>query len=221
MSDEKIKVGVVLSGCGFQDGAEIQESVLTLLAIMNSGAEHICFAPDIEQDHVTNHLTGENMEETRNVLVESARITRGNISPLSDFDPAKVDALVFPGGFGGAFNLSSFAKEGADCAVNEEVAKAVRGMVELNKPIGALCITPVFIAKLLEGAELTIGQDQATAEAIEKMGAKHHTTDHGEIVIDKKYKLVTTPCYMLDANVKLVDEGADKLIKAVLDMVGK
>jgi enhancing lycopene biosynthesis protein 2 len=212
------KVGVILSGCGFKDGAEIQESVLTLLAIQKQNAEYLCFAPDIEQHHVTDHLTGENSDESRNVLTESARIARGNISPLSDFKPSDFDALILPGGFGAATNLSTFAFDGGDCTVNEEVAGAIRGMVEQKKPIGALCIAPAIMAKLLDGVELTIGSDEGTAEALRGMGAKHKNADFTEIVIDEKYKLVTTPCYMLDSKVTYIAEGAENLVKAVLAM---
>ena len=218
MSDKKKKVGVVLSGCGFKDGAEIQESVLTLLAIEKQNAEYQCFAPDIKQHHVTDHLTGENSDESRNVLVEAARIARGKILPLTDFNASDFDALIFPGGFGAATNLSTFAFEGADCTVNEEVTKAVSGMVEQKKPIGALCIAPAIMAKLLDGAELTIGSDKGTAEALEKMGAKHKNAGFSDIVIDEKYKLVTTPCYMLDSKVSYIAAGADNLVKAVLAM---
>lgn len=218
MSDKKKKVGVVLSGCGFKDGAEIQESVLTLLAIEKNGAEYSCFAPDIPQHHVTDHLTGETSDESRNVLVESARIARGKISPLTDFNASDFDALIFPGGFGAATNLSTFAFEGADSTVNEEAASAVRGMVEQKKPIGALCIAPAIMAKLLDGAELTIGDDKETAEALEKMGAKHKNAGFSDIVVDEKYKLVTTPCYMLDSKVSYIAAGADNLVKAVLAM---
>ena len=212
------KVSVILSGCGFKDGAEIQESVLTLLAIQKQNAEYQCFAPDIEQHHVTNHLTGKNSDESRNVLVESARIARGKILPLSDFKPADFNALIFPGGFGAALNLSTFGFEGGDCTVNEEVASAIRGMVELKKPLGALCIAPAIMAKLLDGVELTIGSDEGTAKALEGMGAKHKNADFSEIVIDEKYRLVTTPCYMLDSKVTYIAEGAENLVKAVLAM---
>ena len=218
MTDKKKKVGVVLSGCGFKDGAEIQESVSTLLAIEKQNAEYQCFAPDVQQHHVINHLTGEETNESRNVLVEAARIARGKILPLTDFNASDFDALIFPGGFGAAKNLSTFAFDGSDCTVNEEVTKAVRGMVEQKKPIGALCIAPAIMAKLLDGAELTIGDDKGTAEALEKMGAKHKNAGFSDIVIDEKHKLVTTPCYMLDSKVSYIAAGADNLVKAVLAM---
>ena len=219
MNKKAIKIGVVLSGCGFQDGAEIHESVLTLLSIQKNGAEYVCFAPDIPQHHVTNHISGENMNETRNVLTESARIARGKISPLNTFDPAKIDALIFPGGFGAALNLSSFATQGTNCSVNEDVAKAIGSMIEQKKPIGALCISPAIMAKVLKGAELTIGQDKGTAKTLEEMGAKHKTTNPGEIVVDPKFKLVTTPCYMLESTIPQIAEGAERVVKTMIDML--
>jgi len=209
---------VVLSGCGVFDGAEIHEATLTLLAIDRAGAAYEIFAPDIDQHHVVNHLTGEEMNEKRNVLVESARIARGKIKPLNEFDATLFDALVFPGGFGVAKNLSDFAFNGANCIVNTEVAKAVKDMVEFNKPIGALCIAPAIMAQILPGAQLTIGSDEETIKQIQVMGGNHQETDHGEIVIDKKYKLVTTPCYMLDATISQIATGAEKVIGAILAM---
>ncbi|MCW9033059.1 MAG: isoprenoid biosynthesis glyoxalase ElbB [Alphaproteobacteria bacterium] len=213
------KVAVVLSGCGVFDGAEIHESVLTLLALQKQGAAYQCFAPNVDQHHVLNHMTGEEMSETRNVLIESSRIARGDIKDLKEFSAANFDALIFPGGFGAAKNLSSFAFEGADCSVNEDVAQAVKTMLAASKPIGALCIAPAIMAKIIDGPKLTIGQDADTAAALETMGATHKITDHGEVIVDMAHKLVTTPCYMLDANVAQIAEGADNAVKAVLDLV--
>jgi enhancing lycopene biosynthesis protein 2 len=159
------------------------------------------------------------MNETRNVLVESARIARGKISPLSAFSGKDFDALVLPGGFGAAKNLSTFAFDGTDCKINPEVEAAIREMVELGKPIGALCISPVILAKILGDVELTIGQDAGTAEAVVAMGATHTKTTHGEVVVDEKYKVVTTPCYMLDATIDQIGMGADNVIDAVLKLV--
>lgn len=220
MGKDKVKIGVILSGCGFQDGAEIHESVLTLLAIDRAGAEYQCFAPDIDQHHVTNHLTGEATDEKRNVLVESARIARGAIKPLSAFNANDFDALILPGGFGAALNLSTFALDGPDCTVNEDVTSAVRAMVAAGKPIGALCIAPAIMAKLLGTVELTIGSDAATAGALEKLGAKHVNKGPGEIVVDTAHRLVTTPCYMLDSTVSQIAEGAENVVKAVVEMAG-
>ncbi len=212
------KFAVVLSGNGVYDGAEIHEATMTLYAIMKNGGKYEIFAPDIPQHHVINHITGDEMNETRNVLIESARIARGNIKALSEFDAANFDAIIFPGGFGAAKNLSSFAFDGADCTVNADVEKSILAMVQAGKPIGALCISPAIMAKVLQGAELTIGSDKGTAEAIEKMGATHKTTTHGEVVIDEAFKLVTTPCYMLDANILQIADGANNVIKTIMGM---
>ena len=195
------KIAVVLAGNGVFDGAEIHEATLTLLSIARNGAEYQCFAPDINQAHVVNHITGEVMPETRNVLIEAARIARGNIKPLSEYNSSEFDALVFPGGFGVAKNLCTFAFDGVDCKVNSEVEAAIRSTIVAEKPIGALCISPVLIAKVLGDVEVTIGQDKETIDAIETLGATHLKTSHGEIVVDEKYKIVTTPCYMLDATI--------------------
>ncbi len=212
------KIAVVLSGCGVYDGAEIHESTLTMLAIVQQGAEYQCFAPDMDQAHVVNHLTGEEMAEKRNVLVEAARIARGDIKPLSEYNPAEYDAIVFPGGFGAAKNLCTFAFDGPDCSVNSDVETAIRSTVKAEKPVGALCISPAVIAKVLGDVNVTIGQDKETAAAIEKLGATHTTTTHGEIVVDEKYKLVTTPCYMLDATISQIADGANNIVAKILKM---
>ncbi len=217
MKAKKI-IAVVLSGCGVYDGAEIHESVLTLLAIARSGASYQMFAPNIEQYHVINHLTGQPVNEKRNVLVESARIARGDIKSLTEYSPNDFDALMFPGGFGVAKNLSTFAFDGAACTVNEEVEKVIVETNRVGKPIGALCISPVVIAKVFEGAEVTIGNDAGTIQALEEMGAKHRFTTHGEVVVDNKYNVVTTPCYMLDATIDQIATGAENVVKVVLEM---
>lgn len=210
------KFAVVLAGCGVYDGAEIHEATLSMYAIKKQGAEYTLFAPDADQHHVINHLTGEQMNEKRNVLVESARIARGKISPLSEFQPQDFDAILFPGGFGVAKNLCTFAFDGPDCKVNPEVEKAITGMHKAGKPIGALCISPVLLAKILGNVELTIGQDKDTAGAIEKMGGVHKNTDHGQVVIDVKHNLFTTPCYMLDASIVDIADGAENIVRAIL-----
>lgn len=210
------KFAVVLAGCGVYDGAEIHEATLSMYAIKKQGAEYTLFAPDADQHHVINHLTGEQMNEKRNVLVESARIARGKISPLSEFQPQDFDAILFPGGFGVAKNLCTFAFEGPDCKVNPEVEKAITGMHKASKPIGALCISPVLLAKILGNVEPTIGKDKDTAGAIEKMGGVHKNTDHGQVVIDVKHNLFTTPCYMLDASIVDIADGAENIVRAIL-----
>jgi enhancing lycopene biosynthesis protein 2 len=218
---KKHSIAVILSGCGYLDGAEIHEATLTLWAIHKHGADFQCYAPNIDQHHVVNHLTGKEMNERRNVLIESARIARGNVLDLAGFKADSHDALVIPGGYGAAKNLSTYAFDGAACTVNKDVEKAISAMAAQKKPIGALCIAPTALARILPGINITIGQDKGTAENIEKMGAHHTATSHGEIVIDSKNKVVSTPCYMLDARVDQIGEGADKLIGAVLEMIGR
>ncbi len=221
MSDRVLRIGVVLAGCGVYDGAEIHEAVCTLLAISKAGAQALCFAPDVPQAHVINHLTGAETGESRNVLVEAARIARGKIQPLSAFDAGAVDALIFPGGFGAAKNLCDFAVKGADCAVNPDVAAAVAAMRAAGKPIGALCIAPAILAKLLggDGVELTIGDDAGTAAALESMGAAHRVTVAGEVVVDRRLKVATSPCYMLDSSLAEIAQGADNTVKALIELV--
>lgn len=213
------KFAVILSGCGVFDGAEIHEATLTLLAIAQQGASYEIFAPDIDQYHVINHLTHKEMPEKRNVLVESARIARGKIKPLSQFRASDFDAIIFPGGFGAAKNLSTVAFDGPNAKVNPDVEAAVRAMHQAGKPIGALCIAPAIIARILENVEVTIGNDPGTASTIEKMGGKHIKATHGEVVVDKKNKVFTTPCYMLDATIVQTYEGATNVVKEMLKYI--
>ncbi|MEO5337507.1 MAG: isoprenoid biosynthesis glyoxalase ElbB [Magnetospirillum sp. WYHS-4] len=219
MAERKPLVAVVLSGCGVFDGAEIHEAVLSLLALDRRGAAYRCYAPDIDQAQVVDHRTGQPETGKRNVLAESARIARGDIKPLSDLDPGKVDALLFPGGFGVAKNLCGLAFDGAGCEVDPEVVRVVRGAVTAGKPIAALCIAPALMARVLEGAEVTIGHDAATAEAIVAMGGRHKIAGHGEVVVDRRLKLVTTPCYMLDSTIGQIADGADNAVRALLELV--
>lgn len=218
MSNHK-KFAVVLSGCGVYDGAEIHEAVMTLYAITKNGCTYQIFAPDIPQHHVVNHKTGNVMTETRNVLVESARIARGNIKPLSEFNPEFFDALLFPGGFGVAKNLSSWAFDGANCTVIPEVTKVIKDMYSAHKPIGALCISPVLLAKVIGNATITIGKDASTAKALEGIGAKHQQTGHGQVVVDERNMLFTTPCYMLDATIVDIANGAKAIVSEMLKWI--
>ena len=216
----KPKFAVVLSGCGVYDGSEIHEAVLTLLAIDRQGGSYQCFAPNRDQMHVVNHLSGEATGETRNVLVEAARIARGQIKDLASFTPADFDALIFPGGFGAAKNLCSFAVDGPDCTVDPTTEAAIKSMAAAAKPIGALCIAPALIARVLgHGVSLTIGDDAGTAQAVEAMGAKHSNTAAGQVVVDQAAKLVTSPCYMLDSSISQIADGAENTVKALLGLM--
>ncbi len=216
---ENPKFAVVLAGSGVFDGAEIHEATFTLYAILKNGGEYQIFAPNINQHHVVNHITGEEMNETRNVLIESARIARGNIKDLNEFDTNDFDAIIFPGGFGVAKNLCDFAFNGADMKVIPQVETVIKDMAKASKPIGALCISPVVIAKVLDGVDVTIGQDADTASAVEAFGAHHKQTNHGEVVVDTKYKVATTPCYMLDATVMDIHDGANNVVKAMMELL--
>ncbi len=211
------KFAIILSGCGVFDGAEIHEATLTMLSVMKNGATYELFAPDVNQHHVINHLTQEEMNETRNVLVESARIARGNIKNLSDYNAADFDGLIMPGGFGVAKNLSDFAFKGDNCMVIDSVKEALIATHKAQKPIGALCISPAILVKVLNDIKITIGQDKGTAKVIEKMGGEHVTTNHGEVVVDEKNKIFTTPCYMLDATILDIWNGADHIVKSILE----
>jgi enhancing lycopene biosynthesis protein 2 len=218
----KPRVGVILAGCGVYDGSEIHDADLTLLAHDRAGAEAVFLAPNIPQAHVVNHLAGEVAPgETRNVLVEAARIARGKVTDLAKFDATTLDALVLPGGFGAAKNLCDFAFSGADCKVNPDVARVVQAVHQAGKPVGAICIAPVILAKLLgeEKPKITIGSDAGTASAIEKMGGCHVTCPVEGTVIDDEKRLVTTPAYMLANSIAEAASGIEKLVVEVVKMV--
>ncbi|NTV92417.1 MAG: isoprenoid biosynthesis glyoxalase ElbB [Chlorobiaceae bacterium] len=212
------KTGVLLSGCGFLDGSEIQEAVLTLLALDKAGVEAVCLAPDIPQHHVINHCNGQVMPgENRNVLVESARIARGSIINLDCIESLDLDALILPGGYGVAKNLSDYAFKGTSCEVHGGVRAAVQSFYHAGKPLGFICIAPVIAARVLghESIELTIGSDAESAEHIECMGAKHVECPVYNIHISKQGKVVSTPAYMLGPTIGEVAEGIEKLVNAV------
>jgi enhancing lycopene biosynthesis protein 2 len=213
------KVAVILSGCGVYDGAEIYESVITLLRLDQRGAHVQCFAPNIAQLHVINHLTGEEMPESRNVLVESARIARGEVKDIREADAEEFDALIVPGGFGSAKNLSNFAIEGTGCTVQPDVLALTEAFAEAGKPVGLICISPALAAKIYgPGVTCTIGNDADTATALNKMGATHQECAVSDIVEDKARKLVSTPAYMLAQSISEAASGINKLVDRVLEL---
>lgn len=214
------KIAVILSGSGVFDGSEIYESVLTFLRLEHHGAEYQCFAPNIEQMHVINHLTGEVAEgEHRNVLVEAARLARGNIKDLADANADEFDALIIPGGFGAAKNLSDFAIRGADCSLNEHLVRFARAMHQAGKPVGLICIAPAMTPKLLgTGIQCTIGTDEGVAAAITDMGGVHHDCGVDQVVLDHERKVVTTPAYMLAGSITEAASGINKLVDAVINL---
>ena len=211
------RVAVVLSGCGYLDGAEIQESVLTLLALDRAGAEVECFAPDKDQLDVVDHRSGEAMSgESRNVLTESARIARGEIRDVALARAADFDAVILPGGYGAAKNLSSFAVEGPDCSVDPGVERLLREAATAGKPIGLICIAPAIGARLFPDVELTIGSDADTAGALEQMGAHHKSCPVEAFVTDERARVVSCPAYMLGPGIKDVAAGIEGLVAEVL-----
>jgi len=214
------KIGVLLSGCGVFDGSEIHEAVLTLLFLEKAGAEIICMAPDINQPGVINHLTGKESNERRNVLVESARIARGEIKDLKEISASQLDALILPGGFGAAKNLCDFADKGAEAEAHPLVRELLVAMMAAKKPLGGICIAPATLTSALknQGLEVTIGNDVNTAAAIEKMGGRHVQRRVDEIHVDATGRIVTTPAYMLGPGIKDVAEGIEKLVAKVVEL---
>lgn len=213
------KIAVILSGSGVFDGAEIHESVLALHAIEKQGASWHCFAPNIEQLHVINHITGEEMAETRNVLTEAARIARGNIEDVAKLNAEEFDALLLPGGFGAAKNLTDFAVNGAECSINTHVASACRAFAQARKPAGYLCIAPAIIPMIYDnGVKGTIGNDDATASAFNALGGEHITCEVDDIVFDEEHKVLSTPAYMLACNISQAASGIAKLVSKLVEI---
>ncbi|MCW3149520.1 isoprenoid biosynthesis glyoxalase ElbB [Stutzerimonas stutzeri] len=214
------KVAVILSGCGVYDGSEIYESVITLLRLDQRGAQVQCFAPNVAQMHVINHLTGEEMPESRNVLTESARLARGEIKDLREARVEDFDALIMPGGFGAAKNLSTFAMEGAASKVLPEVLSLAQAFAQAGKPIGLMCIAPTMARQIFgAGVVCTLGSDESdAARAVQEMGAEHQPCEVSEIVEDRKHKLVTTPAYMLAQSISEAASGIYKLVDRVLEL---
>jgi COG3155: uncharacterized protein involved in an early stage of isoprenoid biosynthesis len=220
------RFAVVLSGCGVFDGSEIHEAVLTMLAIDEAGGEYRCFAPNTWQAKTVDHFTGQATalagdDDNRNVLAESARIARGDVKDLAEFDPKEFDVIVFPGGFGAAMNWSNFAVKGPDCEINKEVEKAIRAAYENGLVIGAMCIAPVVIARVLGKHKIavTIGTDPAIGTGIEKMGAVHEPKGMLDVCVDEDNKIVTTPAYMLGKTIKDIRRGTQNLIDEIINLI--
>ena len=213
------KIAVVLSGCGALDGSEIHESVLTLLAIDKAGAAYECFAPDMMQHRVMNFVTGQEIPEKRNVLLEAARIARGKIRDIREANANDFDAVIFPGGFGAALNLCDFGIKGADAKIRDDVKTFAKKFIEQKKPLGFICIAPGMIPLICgKGVTCTIGTDPQTAKTLETMGAIHEPCDVRHAVVDRDHKVVTTPAYMLGKSIGEVADGIEKLVHHVLEM---
>lgn len=213
------KFAVVLCGCGPMDGSEIHESVMTLLAIDRNECQYTIFAPDADQFHVVNHYTKEVMNEKRNMLVEAARIARGDIHPLTKLKASDFDAIVFPGGYGAAKNLFNYAIKGTKAVVDAEVERVIKDFHASRKPIGALCISPVLMAKVLGNITITVGTDEKTIHDVETFGAQHINTQQTEVIADKENMVFTTPCYMLPATIADIADCAENLIETILENI--
>lgn len=225
-----MKIGILLSGCGVYDGAEIQEAIFSLLAVEENQAEALFIGIDKNQHHVVNHLNGEEMKESRNMLVEAARIARGNVKSIADVEPSDLDALIIPGGFGSAKNFTSWAFEGPESTILPEVKLFLVNLFNIGKPIAALCVSPVVLAKALEGAdvnyEMTIGSDaaespydiQGFSQGLEKCGASTSMKKVSEIQVDQKNRLITAPCYMMEASALEVRNNIKMAVDQLVQM---
>ncbi len=216
------KVGVILSGCGHLDGAEIREAIFTLLALEKAGLDYECLAPDVDQHHVVDHRTGEEVAgERRGVLREAARIARGKVRPTAAAKASEFSALVVPGGYGAAKNLCDFAFKGPDCRAEPSVARLIQDVHAAGKPIGFVCIAPALAARLIPGARLTIGNDPGTAEALEKMGAHHVECFSDSFVADDAKKVLSTPAYMCNASMPQIAAGIEAMVRRLGEMIGR
>lgn len=213
-------IAIILSGCGVQDGSEIHEAVCIMLAIRQQGATYRCYAPDRHQRDVINHLTGESTKESRDCLVEAARIARGDIQSLESFKVDEISALMLPGGFGAAKNLCDFAVKGGAMEVDQDIAEIINAVWQAKKPIGALCIAPVILAKLIPNVRLTLGCEPNLSGLVRSWGATHQNAGHGDVVIDEVNQVVTSPGYMLDATLDQIYEGASHMVHEVIKLMG-
>ena len=226
-----MKIGVLLSGCGVYDGAEIQETVFALLAIEELGAEAVCLSVNKNQHHVVNHLTGEEMPESRNMLVEAARIARGAVQDISTFDYTQIDALVIPGGFGSAKNFTTWAFEGPNGSILPEIKELIQQCISDKKPIAALCVSPVVLALALQNSDvhptMTLGSNlekspydiQAFTEGMEQKGVQVEMKTIREIAVDEKLKIVSAPCYMMDASIVEIRTNIQQAIQALIQLI--
>jgi enhancing lycopene biosynthesis protein 2 len=213
------KIAVILSGCGVFDGAEINEVVLTLLALENHEATYQCFAPDTEQYHVIDHRNGDTLPETRNVLTESARIVRGNVKPVTECDSNDYAGVIVPGGFGVAKNLSNFARGEPELHIDHDTLSALKQFAAVNKPAGYMCIAPVLIPSVYgPDAKLTIGNDGNVIDFIRRAGCQHQIASYDEIVVDEVKNIVTTPAYMLAQTIREAKQGIDKLVEKIVSL---
>ncbi len=209
-------IAVLLAGSGVFDGSELHEAVLSLYFIKKNGCNYTCFSVNKEQHHVVNHLTGEPSDERRNVLVESARIARGDVKNLSEYNPNNYDGLMIPGGFGVAKNLFTFAMDGEEATIDTNVQEAILKTHAAQKPIGAVCISPVLLAKAFQdsGVEIsvTVGTNSGEAAAITAFGAVHHSVKASELYLDKENNIATAPAYICAKDIAEAALGIEKVV---------
>lgn len=210
------KFAVILCGSGSMDGSEIHEAVMSLLAIDEAGCKYTIFAPNDNQFHVVNHITSQPVEQTRNMMEEAGRIGRGEVQELSKFNVDDFDALILPGGFGAAKNLFTYAFDGINATVRPDIEKIIIDTHKAKKPIGALCIAPVLVSKVLKKVTVTVGQDEQTIKDVIHFGSKHQETSQAEVCSDLENLIFSTPCYMLPATIKDIALSADQLILEIL-----
>jgi enhancing lycopene biosynthesis protein 2 len=226
-----MKIGVLLSGCGVYDGAEIQEAVFSLLAIQEAGAEAICLSLNANQHHVVNHLTGEVMPESRNMMVEAARIARGSVHEVSSYDISQLDAVVIPGGFGSAKNFTTWAFDGPDGTILPEIQEFIKKCISDKKPIAALCVSPVVLALALQHSDvqptMTLGTDKekspydisAFSGGLTQTGVQAEMKTIHEISVDQNLKIVSAPCYMMDATIVEIRNNIQQAVKALIELI--
>ena len=226
-----MKIGVLLSGCGVYDGAEIQEAVFSLLAIQEAGAEAICLSLNANQHHVVNHLTGEVMPESRNMIVEAARIARGSVHEVSSYDSSQLDAVVIPGGFGSAKNFTTWAFDGPDGTILPEIQEFIKKCISDKKPIAALCVSPVVLALALQHSDvqptMTLGTDKekspydisAFSGGLTQTGVQAEMKTIHEISVDQNLKIVSAPCYMMDATIVEIRNNIQQAVKALIELI--
>ncbi|MEF8879884.1 MAG: isoprenoid biosynthesis glyoxalase ElbB [Candidatus Thermoplasmatota archaeon] len=217
------KIAVILAGSGVKDGSELHESVATLLYLKKQGADYDCFAPDKKQHHVVDHTKNKPVEnEERNMMTEAARIARGDIRDIKEYNPNDYDALIFPGGFGVAKNLFTYAIDGVNCRIDEDVKNAILQTHQKDKPIGAICISPLMIARAFKDNDVkpkvTVGNREELMSAVEQNGGIAEEKKVDEICYDKKNKIVSTPAYTIANDIAEAASGIEKLVTKIIEI---
>ena len=223
------KIAVILSGCGNRDGSELQESLSLLQAIDRRGWQYQCFAPagmfevvphiDVQDDEEEGTVL--DMEQ-RDIFVESARIARGNLLPLEQYSADDYDALALPGGMGAARNLSTFAFDGPRMEVMDLVTDAILATYRAHKPVVAMCIAPMVLAKVLGRyeVELTLGPDDNQASQVAKgFGCKVRACGPTDVCVDSEHKVLTTPAYMAASRISEIFAGAENMVAELEKML--